>query len=108
MAPCPTLFEWLAADPRRVLTVVDFDGAAALGVRSIFDRDEATGEDMALARRYDVLGEFAQLAAEGQFTIPIARTFALDDWRPALEISQSGHARGKLVLLPVSGDVTDG
>ena len=103
----PDLVRVVGGDPRRVLTVVDFAGAAALGVRSIFDRDAATTEDMALARRYDVLGEFAQLAAEGQFTIPIARTFALDDWRLALDISQSGHARGKLVLLPVSADVTD-
>ena len=104
----PDLVRVVGGDPRRVLTVVDFAGAAALGVRSIFDRDDATTEDMALALRYDVLGEFAQLAAEGQFTIPIARTFALDDWRPALDISQSGHARGKLVLLPVLADVTDG
>ena len=103
----PDLVRVVGGDPRRVLTVVDFAGAAALGVRSIFDRDDATTEDMALALRYDVLGEFAQLAAEGQFTIPIARTFALDDWRPALDISQSGHARGKLVLLPVNDGADD-
>ncbi len=53
-----------------------------------------------------MLGEFAKHAAEGQFTIPIARTFALQDWRTALGISQSGHARGKLVLLPASTAVS--
>jgi len=99
----PDLVRIVGGDPRRVLTVVDFAGAAELGVRSIFDKEDATAEDMAHAMRYDVLGEFAQLAGRGQFTIPIARTFALEDWRTALEISQSGHARGKLVLLPAGG-----
>ena len=31
---------------------------------------------------------------------PIAGTFPLQDWRAAMEISLSGHARGKLLLLP--------
>jgi NADPH:quinone reductase-like Zn-dependent oxidoreductase len=47
-----------------------------------------------------VLGEFVLRAADGTFTVPIARTFALEDWRAALDVSQSGRARGKLVLLP--------
>jgi hypothetical protein len=37
--------------------------------------------------RWDVLGEFAQYAADGKFTIPVAQTFALDDWRTALDIN---------------------
>jgi hypothetical protein len=49
--------------------------------------------------RYDVLGDFAQLAADGQFMVPVARTFALDEWGLARDISQSALARGKLVLL---------
>jgi NADPH:quinone reductase-like Zn-dependent oxidoreductase len=47
-----------------------------------------------------VFAEFAQLAADGKFTVPIAGTFPLDDWRTAMEISLSGQARGKLLLLP--------
>jgi NADPH:quinone reductase-like Zn-dependent oxidoreductase len=104
----PDLVRIVGGDPRRVLTIVDFAGAAELGVRSIFDQEDATAEDMVHAMRYDVLGEFAQLAARGQFAIPIARTFALEDWRTALEISQSGHARGKLVLLPGGANVANG
>jgi hypothetical protein len=46
------------------------------------------------------LDEFARHAAAGRFTIPIARTFPLAGWRTALDISLSGHARGKLLLLP--------
>jgi hypothetical protein len=42
----------------------------------------------------------AQLAAAGKFTIPIARTFPLDRWREAMEISLSGKASGKLLLQP--------
>ena len=45
------------------------------------------------------LGEFARLAADGKLTVPVARTFALEDWRTALGISSSRQARGKLVLL---------
>jgi hypothetical protein len=49
--------------------------------------------------RYDVLGDFAQLVADGQFMVPVARTFALDEWGLARDISQSALARDKLVLL---------
>ncbi|MEV0408700.1 zinc-binding dehydrogenase, partial [Actinoallomurus sp. NPDC050550] len=59
-------------------------------------------EDLGQEVRHDVLGEYAQRAADGRFTVPIARTFPLDDWRTALEISLSGHPRGKLVLLPAN------
>jgi NADPH:quinone reductase-like Zn-dependent oxidoreductase len=84
-------------DPRRVLTCADFAGAAAHGVRTGFEETPGGVGEMTL--RHDVLGEFARLAAEGRFTIPIARAFALDDWREALDISLSGHAHGKLMLM---------
>lgn len=80
--------------PQRVLTVSDFAAAAELGVRASY------GEIHTL--RYDVVGDFAQYAADGKFTIPVAKTFALDAWRSAVEISQSGRAHGKLILLPAS------
>jgi NADPH:quinone reductase-like Zn-dependent oxidoreductase len=89
----PDLIQIADGDPRRVLTIADFAAAAELGARDTFHEE-------GLTPRYDVIGEFAQLAADGKFTIPIARTFSLEDWRTALDISQSGQARGKLVLLP--------
>ena len=58
--------------------------------------------------RYDVLGECAQRAADGQFAVPVAGTFPLDQWRTALEISASGQPRGKLVLLPADSSVVSG
>lgn len=88
----PGLVQAAGGDPRRVLTVSDFEAAAELGVRDSFHEDRT--------ERRDVLGEFAQLAADGKFTIPVARTFPLEDWRTALGVSESGYARGKLVLLP--------
>ncbi|UIJ59527.1 zinc-binding dehydrogenase [Amycolatopsis acidiphila] len=55
-------------------------------------------EDTEGAIHNDVLGEYAQLAAEGRFSVPVARTFPLEDWQTAAAPSQSGQARGKLVL----------
>jgi len=92
------LVEIAGGDPRRVLTCVDFAGAAKLGVRNGFGETGRGPEGIVL--RYDVLGDFARLAAEGRFTVPIAGAFALEDWREALDISLSVRAHGKLVLLP--------
>lgn len=88
----PDLITIAGGDPRRVMTISDFAAAAELGVRSNLDEGGAPP--------YDALAEFAQYAANGKFAIPVAMTFPLTDWRTALAISQDGHARGKLVLLP--------
>ena len=79
--------------PKRVLTCGgSIPEAAELGARDSFH--EARPEGL------DALPEFAQLAANDRFSIPIARAFPLEGWRTALEISQGRHARGKLLLLP--------
>jgi NADPH:quinone reductase-like Zn-dependent oxidoreductase len=91
----PDLIQIAGGDPRRVLTISDFAAAAGLGVRTTFTENQPP--------RYDVIGEFAQHAADGKFTVPVTQTFAFDDWRTAIDISQSGHARGKLVLM-LAGD----
>lgn len=77
-------------EPERVLTLGILEADNELGVRS------AIGAGV--GQRYDVLGEFAQLASEGRFSVPVARTFPLEDWRTALELSQSQQAHGKVVL----------
>jgi NADPH:quinone reductase-like Zn-dependent oxidoreductase len=91
----PDLVEIAGGDPKRVLTISDFEAAAELGVRDSFHEERGP-------RRFDFFPEFAQLAADGKFTVPIARTFPLEDWRAALETSLSNQARGKLLLLPSS------
>jgi hypothetical protein len=84
----------IAGDPKRVMTISDFVAAKELGVRT--NIEEAAGRPIP----YDVLGDFAKLPADGKFTIPIARTFPLEDWRDGLDVSQGQKARGKPILLP--------
>ncbi|MGA0604272.1 NADP-dependent oxidoreductase [Caulobacter sp. KR2-114] len=91
------LVQIVGGDARRVLTCVDFARAAQLGVRN--GLGETPGGPDGAVLRYDVLDRFARLAAEGRFSVPVARTFPLDAWREALAISLDGRARGKLVLL---------
>ncbi|MET7685919.1 NADP-dependent oxidoreductase [Streptomyces sp. NPDC005423] len=93
----PELVEIVGGHPERVLTCSDVAAAAELGVRDSFHEDPATLTDV---ERFGVFPEFARLAADGRFTVPVAGTFPLADWREALEISLTGQARGKLLLLP--------
>ena len=88
----PDLLVIAGGDPRHVMTISDFAAAAELGVRTNLTEGGAP--------RYDALAEFAGYAATGKFAIPVARTFPLADWRTALQVSQTGRARGKLLLLP--------
>ncbi|MBV9509839.1 MAG: NADP-dependent oxidoreductase [Caulobacteraceae bacterium] len=88
----PDLVRIAGGDPGLVLAITDFESARALGVR------DGIGEGGSL--RYDMLPEFARWAADGRLTVPIARTFTLEDWDQARVISESGKARGKLLLLP--------
>jgi hypothetical protein len=67
-----------------VFTIADSEAAEKLGVRTSF------GESTEL--RYDVLGEFAELAAPGRFSVPIATHVRLDEWRKALDLSRTGRS----------------
>jgi NADPH:quinone reductase-like Zn-dependent oxidoreductase len=94
-AVLPDLIEAVGGDPQRVMSISDFD-EGGLGVRT-------TGREPGMVPRYDALGQFAQLAAEGRFIVPIARTFPLEAWRDALDLVSSNQARGKVLLLPNGG-----
>ena len=87
----PDLVKIVGGDPKRVYSFADRD-EENIGVRTAWREGGSL--------RYDVLGYYAQLAAEGRFSIPVSRTFALDDWREAAEISMSKRAQGKIILLP--------
>ncbi|MEU7140589.1 zinc-binding dehydrogenase [Nocardia sp. NPDC046473] len=65
--------------------------AHELGVRTQFSENAAHDPG-------PVLRQYAQLAAEGLFTVPVARAFPLEDWRAAAELSLSGHPGGKLII----------
>ena len=90
----PDLVRIAGGDGGRVLTVSNHGPVAeSLGVHDSFES----------GLRHDALARFARLAGEGRFTVPVARTFPLEDWRDALDLSLGGHAHGKLILLPASG-----
>ena len=81
----PDLVAVAGGDGRRIVTVSNHSAAAeALGVRTSFEGQLG----------YTALPEFSSLAAQGRFTVPVARTFPLENWREALEASLSGRAHG--------------
>ncbi len=85
----PSLVRIADGDGHRIVTVSNHGTAAdSLGVRNSFDGPSG----------YGALDEFAKLAAGGRFKVPVARTFSLAEWRAALDLSLTGHARGKLML----------
>ncbi|MEU8899944.1 NADP-dependent oxidoreductase [Nocardia sp. NPDC048505] len=80
----------LTGGAEHVLTVADFEGARAHGVR--FSR----GDSGRALHALDTLGE---LIASGRFAVPRTRTFALSDVAEAHRVGEQGQVRGKLVLL---------
>ena len=85
----PELIE-LAGGAEHVLTVADFGGARAHGVR--FSSGDA-------GRALHALAEIGELIESGRFSLPVARTFPLADVAEAHRVGERGHPRGKLVLL---------
>jgi NADPH:quinone reductase-like Zn-dependent oxidoreductase len=81
----------LGVQPDRIDTIVEFEAAAKYGVKTEGNIDSASAE---------VLAELAQLIAEGQLEIPIARVYPLDEVRDAYRELEKGHTRGKIVLEP--------
>jgi NADPH:quinone reductase-like Zn-dependent oxidoreductase len=54
---------------------------------------------MGAERAVHALRDIGDLIAAGRFSLPVAQTFALDDIADAHRVSESGHVRGKLVVL---------
>ncbi|MEV6412328.1 NADP-dependent oxidoreductase [Kribbella sp. NPDC051718] len=87
--------------PGRVVTIADFD-AAAHGVHMSHSAPaEETGASIGAADSLAIHGlEIAvTLAAEGKLRVPIAAAFPLEDAAAAHELSETRHARGKIILL---------
>ncbi|WP_405999356.1 zinc-binding dehydrogenase [Streptomyces sp. NBC_00829] len=49
------------------------------------------------------LAEHVRLAAEGRLSIPVAEVFPLEEAAKAHALSETGHERGKLVIIPSQG-----
>ncbi|WP_031470883.1 NADP-dependent oxidoreductase [Sciscionella sediminilitoris] len=79
----------LTGDPRKVITIADL-GAPEFGVRF-------SGVAGSMP---DALGEAATLIERGALRIPVERTYALAEAAAAHRDSQSGHSRGRRVVLP--------
>ena len=86
----------VAGDPSRVMTISNHDEARRLGAHVNLDHMDIAR----LAPAATFLPQYASLAGDGAFRIPVARTFPLDEWRDAVKLSMSGHPHGKVVLLP--------
>jgi NADPH:quinone reductase-like Zn-dependent oxidoreductase len=85
----PALVE-LTGDPQKVVTIADF-AAAALGVKVT-----SGGE----VPRRPALEEAANLIEAGRLRPPVVQTFPFAQAAEAHRLSQEGHVRGKLVLVP--------
>jgi NADPH:quinone reductase-like Zn-dependent oxidoreductase len=79
----------LTGSPDRVVSIGDAT-ATEHGVRF------TTGGE---GRFFSALGLAASLASGGRFTMPVARTWPLDQLAEAHRFSEGGHVRGKLVVV---------
>jgi NADPH:quinone reductase-like Zn-dependent oxidoreductase len=82
----------LTGNAERVVTVADLN-AAEYGVH--LSRSGGPGAD---PQAIEGLAVAATLAEQGQLTVPIAGVFPLAEAIAAHELSETGHARGKIVL----------
>ena len=86
----PALVE-LAGGPERVVTIADYEGAQQTGVRM--------SGGPGTQRAVHALRDIAPLMDAGRFSLPVAQTFPLEQIAEAHRLSETGHVRGKLILL---------
>ena len=90
--PLPELVA-IAGSPERVVTIADLSGGH--GVRLSHTAGGPDADPQALHG----LAVAADLAERGAFTVPLAGVFPLSEGRAAHELSETGHAHGKIVLV---------
>jgi NADPH:quinone reductase-like Zn-dependent oxidoreductase len=76
--------------PSRVDTIIDFAGAARLGAKTEGSANAGIQE----------LSDLAALIEQGAVELPIAKAYKLAEVRDAFRDLESGHTRGKIVLVP--------
>jgi NADPH:quinone reductase-like Zn-dependent oxidoreductase len=86
----PALIE-LTGSPERVITIADYAGAQETG--ATFSGGMGTG------RAVHALGEIGGPIEAGEFSLPVAQTFPLEQIAEAHRVSETGHVRGKLILV---------
>ncbi|MBO0767509.1 MAG: NADP-dependent oxidoreductase [Solirubrobacterales bacterium] len=75
----------------RIDTIADFPAAQRYGVKTDGNGAGATPENMR---------HLVDLLASGELVLEVARTYPLDDVRAAYRELETGHTRGKIVLIP--------
>ena len=86
----PALVE-LTGNAGRVVTIADFQAAEENGVMV----SGGPGSE----RAWHALSEVTELIDAGRFSLPVAQTFELEQIGEAHRLSETGHVRGKIVLL---------
>jgi NADPH:quinone reductase-like Zn-dependent oxidoreductase len=81
----------LGVPPDRINTIIDREAAGRVGA--------STQGTHALATKA-ILAELAELVADGDLEIPIAKTYPLDQVREAFQELGARRTHGKIVLLP--------
>jgi NADPH:quinone reductase-like Zn-dependent oxidoreductase len=84
----------LVADRGRIATIAGFGRAAELGIAVL------TGADGGQAIRDASRAELIGLATAGKLKVTVDRTFPLEGAAEAHRYLQTGHAHGKVVLVP--------
>ncbi|MDT5107684.1 MAG: hypothetical protein QOI25_5197 [Mycobacterium sp.] len=84
----------LVADRGRIATIAGFGRAAELGIAALTGADG--GQDIRDASRQEVIA----LAAAGKLEVTVDKELPLEEAPEAHRYLQTGHARGKVVLVP--------
>jgi NADPH:quinone reductase-like Zn-dependent oxidoreductase len=79
----------LGVEPSRVDTIANFEAVQRYGVKA---------EGNAAGASASVLGELAELIAEGKLEVPVAATYPLVQIKDAYRRLAQGHILGKIVL----------
>ncbi len=81
----------LGVAPERIDTIIDRDAAQRHGAKM---------DGSAVGASADTLAELANLLAEGEIELPVARVYPLEQVRDAYRELELRHTRGKIVLEP--------
>ncbi|MET0451751.1 MAG: NADP-dependent oxidoreductase [Mycobacterium sp.] len=84
----------LVADRARIASIAGFERGPELGIAVLSSADG--GQEVRDAARPDIIA----LAADGKLVVTVDRTFPLDEAAEAHRYLQTGHAGGKVVLVP--------
>ncbi|MEV8378839.1 NADP-dependent oxidoreductase [Kribbella sp. NPDC056861] len=87
----PELITLTGGEPKNVITLADFAGAEQHGVH--FSNGFVDGN------AFGALAGIGELIESGKFWLPVERTFPLEQIADAHHASETGHVRGRLVMI---------